>query len=162
VFVPSSQEYITICDSLLPLEKYYIPKCVAHNHYVIDCKVCKKPFIAPSRRYTLCSDNCRKQARSKNLTTRKETGNTAEVDRICVNASAHWNNRLASMRKSRLYSSEQLEKYIASKKAFQAEKKKQRQELKKGKISFEELQNWLLLQEQEAQVAMEQLVVTKR
>lgn len=161
-FVPNFQEYITISDSLLPLEKFYMSKCVACKNYIIECKVCKKTFIAKSLRYELCSDQCREQARLKNLATRKETGNTAEVDRICINASAHWNNRLAKMRKSGLYSNEQLEQYISAKTRFQKEKNKKRQEHKNGKISFGELQSWLLRQELDAQIVMDQLKVTKR
>lgn len=162
VSVPNYQEYIVISDSMLPLEKYYMTKCVARKNYVIECKVCKKAFIAKTLRYELCSGECREQARLKNLATRKETGNTAEVDRICINASAYWNNRLTKMRKSGLYSEEQLEPFISAKNRFQKEKNKKRQEHKKGKISFEELQNWLLCQEREAQVTMEQVLAAKQ
>lgn len=161
VSTPVAQEYITIGDSLLPLEKYYMSKCVARKNYIIECKECKKPFIAKSLRYQLCSDECREQARVKNLAIRKEKGDTAEVDRICNNALAHWNSRLSRMRKSGMYSEEQLKQYIAVKKKFQKAKNKKRQDYKNGKIPFQELQDFLLHQEQEAQLAMEQLMVTK-
>jgi len=151
------QEYIIVERSLIPIEKYYTSQFEKWNKYVIECKVCKKYFLADSLKYELCSPECREIARVENRAKRKEDIDAAEVERICTNANASWNNRLTKMKKSGLYPEEVLRKYEIAKEHFQLEKRKKRQDYKKGKISFAELQSWLLRQEAKAQEEMEAL-----
>ena len=155
-------EYIIVDRSLIPLEKYYISQFNKWKKYLICCKVCGRYFFADSLKFELCSQDCRDQARENTLTQRKHNEEIASVDRICLNASAHWYNRLKRMKESPEWSSDDIQKYENEKNRFLKEKSKKRKAYKKGKITFGELQDWLLHQEVEAQDALESLMVTKR
>lgn len=165
IYTPSDssiQDCIIVDKSLIPLEKYYLSKFDKWKKYIIRCKVCDHLFMADSLRYELCSDECRNQARLSNLALRKQDEDTSAVDQICINASAHWYNRLDKIRKSNEWSEEDIQKYIIAKEHFLQEKRKKRRAYKTGKLSFAELRDWLLHQEVEAQEVLESLMVTKR
>ena len=155
-------EYIIVDRSLIPLEKYYIAQFNNWKKYLIKCKVCGRYFFANTLKFKLCSQDCRNQARENTLTQRKHNEEIASVDRICLNASAHWYNRLKRMKESPEWSSDDIQKYEAEKNRFLEEKRKKRKAYKKGKITFDELRDWLLYQDVEAQDAFESLMVTKR
>ena len=66
------------------------------------------------------------------------------------------------MRESQEWSLNDIQKYEAEKNKYLEEKREKRKAYKKGKITFDELRDWLLHQEVEAQDALESLMVTKR
>lgn len=155
-------EYILVDRSLIPLEKYYITQFSKWKKYLIQCKNCGRFFFADSRKYELCSQGCRDQARRNMLNGRKDNIDTMTVDRLCLNASAHWYNRLKKMKASNRYSEDDVLCFENAKNRFLKGKSKMRMDYKKGKITFSELQDWLLHQEVEAQAVFESLMVTKR
>ncbi len=148
---------ILVGNSLIPLERFYISKLEKWKKYIIRCKMCDRLFMADSLRYTLCSDECRNLARLDNLDLRKQEKGTAEVDKICINASAHWYNRLCKMKCSAEYSEEDIRKYTIAKDYFLEEKCKKRKAHKKGEISYAALRDWLIHQEAEAQAMLESI-----
>lgn len=165
IYTPSDssmQDCIIVDKSLIPLEKYYLSKFDKWKKYIIRCKVCGRLFMADTLKFKLCSDECKKQARLNNLVLRKQDKDTSNVDSICINASAHWYNRLDKIRKSSEWTEEDVQKYVIAKDQFLKEKRKKRRAHKMGKLSFVELRDWLLHQEVAAQEALEALMVTKR
>lgn len=159
---PGDVEYIMIDRSLIPLEKYYIAQFSKWSKYLICCKNCDRFFFADSLKYELCSQDCRDQARKNTLSKRKDNEETAVVDRMCLNASAHWYNRLKKIKSSNDWSKEDVRKYELEKDRYLKDKNQKRKAHKKGQITFAELRDWLLHQEVEAQEALEALMVTKR
>ncbi len=155
------QDCVLVDESLIPLEKYYLSKFDKWKKYIVRCKICSRLFMADTLRYELCSDECRNQARLNNLALRKQDEDISEIDRICMNASAHWYNRLTKIKNSVEYSQEDIAQYSSKKEHFLKEKRKKRQAYKKGRISYTQLQNWLLQQEAEAQIALETIWLHK-
>ena len=154
-------DYIIVDKSLIPLEKYYIAQFVRWPKYLICCKQCGQFFFANSLKYELCSQDCRDQARKKVLAHRKDDEETASIDRMCLNASAHWYNRLKKIKESNEWGEEAIQKYEAEKDRFLKEKRNKRKAYKSGEISFAELRDWLLHQEVVAQTVLESLWLHK-
>ena len=154
-------EYIVVDRSLIPLEKYYISQFSKWSKYLISCRVCGRHFFADTLKYELCSQECREQARKNVLARRKDDEETASIDRICLNAAAHWYNRLKKMRESNEYGEVDVQKYEAAKNQFLKDRRTKRKAYKSGKISFAELRDWLLYQEVEAQTVLESLWLHK-
>lgn len=150
-------ECIIVSQSLIPLEKWYLFKFEKWKKYVIRCKRCNRLFLADNLKHKLCSDNCRHQSRISNLALRKENEDISKVDKICLNAGAHWYNRLAKIKASGEWSEYDIQEYEEAKNNFLAKRRKKRREYKMGKISFYELRDWLLKQEVEAQNTMDSL-----
>lgn len=155
-------DYIIVDRSLIPLEKYYITQFSKWTKYLTRCKICGRFFFADSRKHELCGQECRDQARENTLIKRKNNDETTAVDRISLNASAHWYNRLKKIKVSNEWSKEDVWKYEAEKDRFLKSKTQKRKAYKQGEITFAELRDWLLHQEVEAQEALESLMVTKR
>ena len=158
----TDSEYILVDKSLIPLEKYYIAQFNKWAKYLISCKICGRFFFADSLKRELCSQDCRDQARKNMLAQRKANEETASIDRICLNAAAHWYNRLRKMRESDEYGEEDIRKYEAEKDEFLKDRRKKRKAYKVGEISYAELRDWLLYQEVVAQTALESIKVTQR
>ena len=159
---PRDVEFVMVDRSLIPLEKYYITQFSKWTKYLICCKNCGRIFFADSLKYELCSQECRDQTRKNILHKRKNNEEVAQVDRICLNASAHWYNRLKKIKASNECSEEDVHKYEMEKDRFLKDKIQKRKAYKKGKITFAELRDWLLHQEVEAQAALESLMATRR
>lgn len=160
--ISNEVECIIVDRSLIPLEKYYINQFNKWTKFLTKCKVCGRYFFSDSLKYELCSQICRDQARKNALTQRKSNEEIASVDRICLNASAHWYNRLKRIKASQEWSSDDIQKYENAKNCFLKEKSNMRKAYKKGEITFTEFRDWLLHQEVEAQEVLETLMVTKR
>lgn len=150
-------EYIMADMSLIPLEKYYITQFTKWQKYLVCCKNCGQYFFADTLKYELCSQECRDQARKKMLIKRKANEEIATIDRICLNASAHWYNRLKKIKESGEYGEERIRKFEAEKERFLKEKREKRKAYKHGEITFKELRDWLIRQEVAAQTALESL-----
>ena len=86
-------------SSFLPLIFYYLHKVEEWQLVFQKCKVCDRDFLARSRHYELCSDECRKQ---QVVTAKREFDERAKGDRLEQLDEAayyYWYNRLRKLRK---------------------------------------------------------------
>lgn len=150
-------ECIFISSSLIPLERFYETKVEKWTKYIIECKVCKRLFMADSLQYEMCSEECKKQSQAQTRDRRKEDPATAEVDKMLAATDAHWDRRLANMKKSPEWSVEEVSKYENARKIFREEKRKRRKLYKCGDISFRELQGWLCEQQNRAERLLQKM-----
>ena len=153
---------IIVDKSLLPIKKYYADLIRNWKKVVMKCERCGRFFIADNRSCMYCSDECRESARKRTLVKRREIGNTAEIDNLCITANAYWNNRRAKIRKSQEWSADEVRAYENAMKYFQKEKRNKRREYKEGKITLSELRNWLAEQSIEAEKAIDAIKVLQR
>jgi hypothetical protein len=153
---------IFVQNSLMPIKKFYADKIGTMKKHVMKCERCGQFYIADSERFQYCGDVCKKMARKRSLEQRRGIGLTAEVDRLCNDAYAHWNNRLTKIRKSPEWSAEAVQIYADKKMVFQKKKTEMRKRYKAGEISFSELRDWLIKQSNEAENALYTIKVTQR
>jgi len=143
-------ECIIVTDSLIPIKRFYANRISMMKKHVMKCEICGAFYIANNEKFQYCSDECRKIARKDSLNQRAKIGNTAEIDRLCSDANAHWANRRSKIRKSPEWTAEEVLIYEEQVKAFQTEKREMRKKHKAGQITFSELQDWLIKQHDKA------------
>lgn len=157
-----SVECLLVDNSIIPLERYYKSQIEKYTKYIIECKSCKKLFMADTLRFELCSDACREQAIIDNNSQRMEDPTTAETEARLANARAHWNNRLRKIKDSPEWTKERIEKFKEEKAKFQKEATDMRQKNKTGEITTKEFYDWLFRQQEKAETVLQELMVTKR
>jgi len=111
-------ETVATSSSFLPLIFYYLNKVAEWRFVFQECKVCGKYFLARSRHYELCSDDCRK---AQSTTAKREFDERTKGDRLEQLDKAayyYWHNRLRKLRKTA-----EPEKVAAFKTAFDAFRK---------------------------------------
>lgn len=160
--VSENVDCIIVQDSMLPIKKFYAEKIRTMKKHIMKCELCGQFYIADSEKFQYCSKKCKTMARKRSLEQRREIGLTAEIDRLCNDAYAHWNNRLTKIRKSPEWSVEEVQVYEEQKKVFQKEKTEARKRYKAGEITFYELRDWLIKQSIEAENALVAIKVTQR
>lgn len=160
--ISENVDCIIVQDSLLPIKKFYADKIRTMKKHIMKCELCSQFYIADSEKFQYCGDKCKAMARRRSLEQRREIGLTAEIDRLCNDAYAHWNNRLTKIRKSLEWSAEEVQMFVDKKEAFQKKKTEMRKKHKTGEITFSELRDWLIKQSIEADNALVAIKVTQR
>lgn len=150
-------ETVVAFASFLPVIFYYLHKINEWKFVFQECKVCGNYFLARSRHYELCSDDCRKvQA----VNAKREFDERAKGDRLEQLDEAayyYWYNRLRKLRKGNA-----AEKTAAFKSAFDDFRKEAVQRkgaVKNGDETFNSFTAWLIEQENEADRLMDSLEI---
>jgi hypothetical protein len=149
-------ETVVAVSSFLPVIFYYLNKVNEWRYVFQECKVCGKDFLARSRHYELCSDECRKE---QAIAAKREFDERAKGDRLEQLDEAayyYWYNRLRKLRKGKAANPEraaafQLEFYIFRKEAIQ-----RKATVKRGETRLNEFADWLIAQQNTADRLMEE------
>jgi hypothetical protein len=138
-----SFEYVVASASFLPLIAYYLHKVVEWRYVFQECKVCGKEFLARSRHYELCSDECRKKQAVEAKREFDEKAKHSQVEQWHEAAYYYWYNR---MRKLKRAGDTDSEKAVAVSAAFQAFRKEAvmlKSMVKHKEIESREFSSWL-------------------
>jgi hypothetical protein len=140
-------ECVVACESLQPIIAYYMYKIAEWRYVFQECKVCGKYFLARSRHYELCSDECRKiQAiQAKREYDGRMSGN--HLESIHEAAYFYWYNRLRKLKRTKNPDIEAIARVSAAFDVFKKETVRLKKMVKSGKMSASEFSSWLLEQE---------------
>ena len=140
-------ESVVASASLLPIIAYYLYKIAEWGYVFQECKVCGKDFLARSRHYELCSDECR---RVQALESKREFDERAKGDRLeqlHENAYNYWYNRLRKLKKGNAADPEKAAVVGAAFKMYRKEAVRRKTAVKNGEMSFSDFATWLAEQQ---------------
>ena len=148
-------ETVVTSSSFLPVIFYYMKRIEEWGYVFQKCKVCTEHFLARSRHYELCSDECKK----KQSTTRKrEYDERTKEDKptlIYDAAYYHWYNRLKKLRKGKLANLENAAVFEVELEKFRKEGIRQKTAVKEGTMNFVDFSSWLMRQKEFADELMD-------
>jgi hypothetical protein len=153
-----SLETVVTSASFLPIIFYYTHKIKEWDFVFQQCKVCDRYFLARSRHYELCSDECRK---SKAATTRKEFEERAKDDtpgKYLDNAYQYWYNRWRKLKSGINANLDIAAAFKVKLTAYQEEAKKRKAQVVRGELRLVDFSSWLLQQQNEADRLFEELI----
>ena len=142
--------------SLLPVIAYYMHKIEEWGLVFQECKVCGKDFLARSRHYELCSDECRK---NQAVTAKREFDERAKNDRLEQLDEAayyYWYNRLRKLRKEKNANPEKMAAFKTAFDGFRSEAVRRKAEVKHGETKLADFSGWLAGLQNEADRLMEE------
>jgi len=147
-------ETVVTSSSFLPIIFYYTHKIKEWGYVFQQCKICDVHFLARSRHYELCSDECRKKKAS---TTKKEFDERAKGDKLEKlhdTTYQFWYNRLRKLRKGKAADSEKTAAFKAEFDLFRKEAVKRKTAVKNRQISQADFSAWLAQQQELADKLM--------
>ena len=143
-------ETVLAVSTLLPIIAYYMYKIGEWGFVFQQCKVCGKDFLARSRHYELCSDECRKvQA----VDAKREFDERAKGDRLEQLDEAayyYWYNRLRKLRKGKAANPEKAAAFKVAFDDFRKEAVKRKADAKRGELRLNDFSAWLIERQNEA------------
>ena len=96
-----SFECVVSSASFLSLIAYYLHKIEEWNFVYQKCKVCDSDFLARSRHYELCSDDCRKKQAVEAKREFDERAKSDRLEQMYEAAYYYWYNRLRKLRRGK-------------------------------------------------------------
>ncbi len=147
-------ETIVAVSSFLPVIAYYLHKIGEWRYVFQTCKVCGREFLARSRHFELCSDNCRK---AQAATAKREFDERAKDDRLEQLDEAayyYWYNRLRKLRKGKSADPEKAAAFKATFEAFRKEAVRRKAAAKRGETTLDDFSGWLAQQQDRADALM--------
>ena len=117
---------------------YYLHKIEKWNLVFQKCKVCDKDFLARSRHYELCSDNCRKVQAVEAKREFDERTKNDRLEQLHESAYYYWYNRLRKLKRGK---TADLEKTF---KIFRKEAVNRKGMVKRGKMQVNDFSSWLI------------------
>lgn len=142
-------ECVVAFASLQPVIFYYLQRIREWGLHVMQCGVCGRDFLAPTKRYEYCSDECRKARMAK---AKREFDKRAKGDRLGQHGEAaynHWYNHLRRLKRGNA-DPEKLAAFQAAMGIFRSEAKRRKDAVKRGELDFSEYTGWLVAQYDEA------------
>jgi hypothetical protein len=140
-------ETVVASSSFLPIIFYYTHKIKEWKFVFQQCKICDAHFLARSRHYELCSDECRKKKAS---TTKKEYDERTKDDRatkLYETTYYHWYNRLKKLKKGKLADPEKATNFNVEFKKFRKEGIMRKTAVKNREIPLADFSSWLAQQQ---------------
>jgi hypothetical protein len=147
-------ECVAASVSLLPIVAYYLHKIAEWGFVFQVCKVCGKDFLARSRHYELCSDECRKIQAVEAKREFDERAKSDRLEQLDEAAYYYWYNRLRKLRKQNAADSDAVSSFKAAFDAFRKEAVKCKAEVKRGEIKLSEFSSWLAERQNAADTLM--------
>jgi hypothetical protein len=151
-----SFECVVASASFLPVIAYYLHKVEEWTFVFQSCKVCGCDFLARSRHYELCSDECR---RKQAVEAKREFDERAKADRLeqlHESAYYYWYNRLRKLKRAGADDSEKAVAVGAAFKVFRKEAVKQKTEVRQGGRKRSDFSAWLVEQQNEVDRLMDE------
>ena len=156
--VKRSFETVVAASSLLPLIFYYLHKIDEWQLVFQKCKVCGKDFLARSRHFELCSDECRKQ---QAVVAKREFDERAKGDRLEQLDEAayfYWYNRLRKLRKGKAATPNAAASFKAAFDEYRKEAVRRKGAVKRGESRLADYADWLAKQQNEADRLMDEYI----
>jgi hypothetical protein len=148
-------ETVVTFSSFLPILFYYTHKIEEWKLVFQQCKVCDKYFVAKSRHYELCSDECRKQNARASKWEFDERAKGDNLENIHESAYQYWYNRWRKLQKGKAANPEAAAAFKAEFNIFRKEAKERKKSVKAGKTKFADFSSWLAQQQNEADRLMD-------
>jgi hypothetical protein len=143
-------ETVVAFSSFLPVIFYYMHKIEEWGFVFQECKICGRDFLARSRHFELCSDDCRKK---QAITAKREFDERAKGDRLEQLDEAayyYWYNRLRKLRKGKAANPDKAAAFKAAFDIFRKEAVRRKASVKRGETKQSEFSDWLIRQQDEA------------
>jgi hypothetical protein len=147
-------ECVAISSSFLPAIAYCLHKIEEWGYVFQSCKVCGNDFLARSRHFELCSDECRRVQAAE---AKREFDGRARGDRLEQLDEAayyYWYNRLRKLRKGKAADPERAAAFKAAFDEFRKEAVRRKAEVKRGKSRLSDFADWLTQKQDEADALM--------
>jgi hypothetical protein len=140
-------EVVVAFSSLLPIINYYLFKLNEWGYVFQQCKICGKDFVAKSRHYELCGDECRRVQALENKREFDERAKGDRLEQLHENAYNYWYNRLRKLKKGNAANPERAAAVDAAFKIYRKEAVKRKADVKNGDLSFSDFATWLAEQQ---------------
>ncbi|GHV32870.1 hypothetical protein FACS18949_05230 [Clostridia bacterium] len=140
-------EVVVAFSSLLPIIQYYLFKLNEWGYVFQQCKICGKTFVAKSRHYELCGDECRRVQALENKREFDERAKGDKLEQLHENAYNYWYNRLRKLKKGNAANPERAAAVGAAFKIYRKEAVKRKAAVKSGDLSFSDFATWLAKQQ---------------
>jgi len=151
-------ETVVAFSSFQPVIFYYRHKVDEWKLVFQGCKVCGKYFLARSRHYELCSDDCRKQ---KSLEAKREFVERVKDDKLeqlDKSTYYYWYNRWRKLSKGKNANTDAAAAFKVEFDKFRKDAIKHKAAVKRRKMQAAEFSSWLVTQQNEADRLMEELI----
>lgn len=144
-----SFECVVATASFLPVIAYYLHKIEEWNLVFQTCKVCGKDFLARSRHYELCSDECRKKQAVEAKREFDERAKNDRLEQLHESAYYYWYNRLRKLKRGKAADLEKAAAVGEAFKAFRKEAVNRKGQVKRGAMKLSDFSSWLIEQQNE-------------
>jgi hypothetical protein len=136
-------EVVAAFSSLLPVIQYCLFKLNEWGCVFQTCKICGKTFVAKSRHYELCGDECRRVQAVENKREFDERAKGDKLEQLHESAYNYWYNRLRKLKKGNAADPERTAAVDAAFKVYRKEAVKRKTAVKNGEMSFSDFATWL-------------------
>jgi len=151
-----SFECVVVSVSFLPLIAYYLHKIEEWSFVVQACRVCGTYFLARSRHYKLCSDECRKVQAVEAKREFDEKAKDNNLEHSHETAYYYWYNRLRKLKRTKNPDADKIVLISEAFEVFRKEAVKRKGKVKRGKITQKEYSDWLFKQQNEVDCLMDE------
>ena len=149
-------ETVVTSSSFLPIIFYYTHKIKEWKFVFQHCKICNEHFLARSRHYELCSDECRKKKASTTKKEYNERTKDDKLEKLYETTYHYWYNRLKKLRKGKHANPENAAAFKIEFDTFRKEAVKRKTAVKNKQISLADFSAWLVQQENLADKLMDE------
>lgn len=150
-----SFECVVASASFLPLIAYYLHKIEEWGFVFQQCKVCGNDFLARSRHYELCSDECRKVQAVEAKREFDERAKSDRLEQLHEAAYYYWYNRLRKLKRGKAADLEKAAAVGAAFKEFRKEAVRLKKLVKEKEVPISDFSSWLAEQQNEVDRLME-------
>ena len=150
-----SFECVVASASFLPVIAYYLHKIDEWGFVFQGCKVCGKDFLARSRHYELCSDECRKVQAVEAKREFDERAKTDKAEQYYEAAYYYWYNRLRKLKRGKTTDTEKVAAVEEAFKVFRKEAVRLKRQVKDKEMLITAFSSWLIQQQGEVDRIME-------
>ena len=150
-------EVVAALSSLLPVIQYYLYKLNEWGYVFQQCKICGKDFVAKSRHYELCGDECRRVQAVENKREFDERAKGDKLEQLHENAYNYWYNRLRKLKNGNAADPERAAAVGAAFKEYRKEAVKRKTKVKTGELSFSDYATWLVEQQNAVDALMSEV-----
>jgi len=150
-----SFECVVAFASFQPLIFYYLHKIKEWNYVFQECKVCGKYFLARSKHFELCSDDCRKVQAIQAKREFDERAKGDDVEQSYETAYYYWYNRLRKLKRAKNPDADKIKVVSAAFEIFRNEAIKRKSMVKCREMKSKDFIDWLFKQQNEVDKLMD-------
>lgn len=148
-------ECVVASSSLLPVIAYYLHKIEEWGYIFQECKVCGKHFLARSRHYELCSDECRRKQAVEAKREFDERAKGDQLEKIHEAVYYYWYNRLRKLKRDKAADPERLAALESAFAVYKKEAVRQKKLVKRSEMKLADYSTWLTEQRDDVDKLMD-------